>query len=243
MNIYAIHSGGEEASLPRGILHGRLSYIARGNALRAEKLASGTSGDIMVLNAEEAGEHVTAAIFDECRRREYTGVFLDATKACKNATALGEISASLSRRGLRTFCPLEICDLCPAAIPVAEGCVSGGSISEYFSHLAHGRGALAFSIPRLCTRFLMPAYKADGEEIPLRKARQLMNMFDATPHYSPQMMTNYFIYSTSREGASYVLFDDARSISERIKLAKQLGATDVFLSYPEVSDIIDDLML
>lgn len=244
MNICIIHSAADKAHFSRrGLLLGRLSYAARKNTLMSEKLSPDARGDVMILSANDIGEHITPAIYDECRRRGYESVFLDADEDMRGAYhALSEVSESLSRRTLSVFCPLCLADVCQSAIPVAEAALSGGVLSEYIEQLMREHRRLALSVPRIMTQFTMPVQNASGYSLSRRELSRIIDMHDAKVHYSPQMMVNYCIYSSAPEQACFVLFDDARTISEKLRLARRMGITDVFLTYREIADIADDIV-
>lgn len=244
MNICMVYSAADGCSVTgRNILRGRLSYIAQGNTLMSEKLPSDARGDVMFISMQNAGEHIAPAIYDECRRRRYTAVFLDADEPeGELSRILSDISASLTRRRLRVFCPLEFSLCCPYATPVAEAAISGGNISEYLGQLLSSHKRLALSIPRIAADFTMPQESASGRQLTLRELSRIRDMHDATAHYSPQMLVNYFIYPNNSGGCNFILFDDAHTLSEKIRLAKKLGISDAFITYREISDIADDIM-
>lgn len=213
---------------------GCLSYAVRGSALYSEKSDTPPSGDVMIVCVESADSHVAAAIYDECRKWKFRAVFLDSEAPSDELTLLAE---SLSRRRVPLYSPIEISHTLPTSRPVAELAVSGGSIAEYLEALLSHHKNLALSLPRTSLRFDMGEDNADGFPITKKEVRRLMNIHDAKVFYSPAMMTNYFIFSPSPQKASYVLFDDARSLSEKIRLAKKQGVSDLFLTYSEIADI------
>lgn len=126
------------------------------------------------------------------------------------------------------------------AMPSA--CVSGGEISEYLQSLARKGKTREIFIPRLIRRFAMPAETADGEDIPLTELSALLWQTDAKSFYSPQMMLNYSVFRDAASEIGFVLFDDARSISEKLRLAKRLGFEKAILAYRSIFDIIGDIM-
>lgn len=127
------------------------------------------------------------------------------------------------------------------AMPSA--CVSGGELGEYLQKLTTMGMTRGIFIPRLIRRFAMPSENSDGAEIPLTELSALLWQNDAKPFYSPQMMLNYSIFREDASEISYVLFDDSRSISEKLRLVKRLGFEKAFLSYRSIYDIIGDIML
>lgn len=242
MNIYMIYSAKEQIAKNSKLLCGIHSYVAHGNTVMSEKLPSDLCGNIMIISAQNAGEHISPAVYDECRKRKFTSVFLDAEEPCENnIRAFCEISESLSRRGLRVFCPIAFEEFCPQAIPVADTCISGGVLSEYLKSLTVGRKRLALSLPRMCASFPMPPEDSCGNALSPRELSRLRDMHDAEVFFSPAMLLNYFIYSPSPRDAGFVLFDDGHTVTEKLRLAKKLGVSDVFLRYCELSDIADDI--
>ena len=242
MDIYVIYSADEYMTTHRRTQCAFLSYIARHNTLLSEKLPEDARGGMMIVASNDIGEHIAPVIYDECRKRRYSAVFLDADEdAADVGNALGEVSASLSRRGLTVFCPISFADFCESAIPVAEAAVSGGELEEHISLLTRRNRQLALSIPRICAKIKMPMTDNSTTAISRREAEALADRYDASPHFSPQLVTNYFLYSPAPHECSYVLFDDSRSISQKLRLAKHLGVSSVFLTYREIADIAREI--
>lgn len=244
MNICMVYSAADGMpAFGRNILRGRLSYIAQKNALMAEKLPADAIGDVMFISMQGAGEHIDTAIYDECRRRRYSSVFLDADGPdAELLRILPDISASLASRKLRVFCPIDVSAYCPHATPVAEAAVSGGNIAEYLGQLLASHNKLSLSIPRIAAEFAMPCERDTCRHLTPRELSRILDMHDAKVHFSPQMLVNYFIYENARGGCSFILFDDAHTMSEKIRLAKKLGIADVFIIYREISDIASDII-
>ncbi len=222
---------------------GLLSYYARGNTLMCEKLSPEIPADVLVISSDGADVHITPSIYDECRRRGCRSVFLDANEenlAC--AATLGEIAASLSRRGISVFCPLAFAETCSDSTPVAECSVSGGELSEYLTYLLRTHRRLALFVSRRCTEFSMPVFSSSGRELSVRELRSLRDRYNAQCFFSPQLVSNYFIYSPELDSSGFVLYDNARTISEKIRLARRLGIENIFLAYREIADIFEDIM-
>lgn len=240
MNVYMLCAGSEDFSSARFPFRiGRFSYIAKGNIILAEKNIPENSGDMMVISMKNADEYITPAIYDECRKREYTSVFLDTDElpAEKSIGVFSKVSASLERRGVSTFCPLAFSSFCPHSVPVADGAVTGGILKDEFSRLIKGRRRIGISLPRIISRFEMPASDATGALMTPRELSRLINTFDARVFFSPQLITNYFLYSPAKEKCTFVLCDNADTLSKKLRLSKELGFSDAFLMYREISDI------
>lgn len=244
LNIHILRTATElELTTHRKEKRGLLSYYARGNTLMCEKLSPEVTGDVLVVASDGADIHITPSIYDECRRRSCRSVFLDANEenlSC--AGTLGEISSSLSRRGISVFCPLVFAESCPDATPVAECAVSGGELSEYLAYLLRNHRRLALSVSRRCAEFSMPVFSPSGRELSERELRNLRDRYNAQCFYSPQLVSDYLIFSSEQDSAGFVLYDDARTISEKLRLARRLGVENVFLAYHEIADIFEDIL-
>lgn len=138
------------------------------------------------------------------------------------------------------FLPLSDRSVFEKALPSAS--VSGGEISEYLRAVFSASGSREIFIPRIIRRFSMPAENPDGEEMTKNELSSIIWHNDIKAFYSPQMMINYFILRQTDERICFVLFDDARSISEKLRLARKLGFEGAILAYRSIYDIIGDIM-
>ena len=53
-------------------------------------------------------------------------------------------------------------------------------------------------------------------------------------------MAKYFTYSAGNS-THFVLFDDAETLRQKVKLAQNLGIQTAFLMFPEVVDLLPEL--
>ena len=246
MNVYMLCDGNESISpLKFPFRIGLFSYIARDNRVFRDKNSSEISGDMMIISMNGAKEHITPAIFDECRKREYTSVFLDTDEPPteKNTVVFSAVSESLNRRGLKTFCPIAFSDICPHSVPVADGAITGGVFKDELTALAKRHRKIGISLSRIISRFEMPAENAAGVSLSPKDLRILLNTFDSKVFFSPQLMTNYFLFSNSSESFGYVLCDTADTFSKKLRFAKESGFSDAFLIYREISDIAREIRI
>ena len=59
-------------------------------------------------------------------------------------------------------------------------------------------------------------------------------------YFSRELMAKYFTYSEGN-GTHFVLFDDAETLRQKVKLAQNLGIQTAFLMFPEISDLLPEL--
>ena len=60
--------------------------------------------------------------------------------------------------------------------------------------------------------------------------------------FSSELCAHYFTYMSKENGAHFVLFDDAGSIRKKLHVANSLGIRQAVLSYPQVEDLLEDIL-
>ena len=54
--------------------------------------------------------------------------------------------------------------------------------------------------------------------------------------FSPELCARYFTYMVKEGGIHFVLFDDERTVEEKIKIAGEMGLVAVVAAWHEVSE-------
>ncbi len=239
MDIYLLYSPGETPlHYKRNLLTGSLTYIARESSLLKAKNPDIKVCDLIVVTSNGADSTVTPAIYDEARKMSCRKVFLDFQSA---TSSFSEICASLLQRGLIVFSPFWQ-EAENGLVPVVEGAVSGGFLSELFQKVHSSSPNFAVSLnPSFC-EISLPASKDNchflsRQEVSLRISRYCPDIY-----FSPQMQCKYFVYNPDGDSVRLVLFDDAETISSKIRLAKKHGASHAFFVYSEIRDIVSEIV-
>lgn len=60
--------------------------------------------------------------------------------------------------------------------------------------------------------------------------------------FSNELCAHYFTYMSRENGAHFVLFDDAGSIRKKLQTARSLGITSAVLAYPQVDDLLEEIL-
>ena len=58
--------------------------------------------------------------------------------------------------------------------------------------------------------------------------------------FSKDLFARYFTYTKNGE-SHFILFDDADTLRQKLRLGRQLGVAAAFFQWPEVCDIADSL--
>ena len=193
--------------------------IGPGSALLRQSLLLQTKGGLLSVSDRQAPfidspEDLRDAVLRECGRRGYSGVLLDFEEAPRrDRTAFVSALApalSSSRRAL--FLP------------------------EGYAGAAPGAGRLALDVQRLRMDFRLPARSGEGEPLTGEALAALMERENPAVFFSQDLCARYFTYN--REGeAHFVLFDDADTLNQKLRLGVGMGFQAAFLMWPEVQDI------
>ena len=220
--------------------------IGPGSALLRQSLLLQTKGGLLSVSDRDAAfidspEELRDAVLRECGRRGYPGVLLDFEEPPRrDRTAFVSVLApalSASRRAL--YLPERYAGAAPGGIVLLCTAVSGGSFSEYLQEAvgrAGGAGRLALDVQRLRMDFRLPARSGEGEPLTGEALEALMEREGPAVFFSQGLCARYFTYSRDGE-AHFVLFDDADTLNQKLRLGAGMGFAAAFFMWPEVRDI------
>lgn len=120
--------------------------------------------------------------------------------------------------------------------------VSGGSLRELLEDAVRLYGAkrITLDVQRLAMDFPLPCPSGEGRILTRRELATLRARSSAPVYFSRELCARYFTYCAGPE-ARLVLFDDARTLREKLRLARSLGIEDAFFMYPEIEDILEEI--
>lgn len=150
------------------------------------------------------------------------------------------LSARLSARGMALYCPLSL----PAegAILLVGTGLSGGSLRTLLEETAcrYGAERLALDLERVMMDFPLPCPSGCGTPLTREELLALREKHPSSVYFSRELMAKYFTYSAG-SGTHFVLFDDAETLRQKVRLAQGLGIQTAFLMFPEISDLLPEL--
>ncbi len=236
MKICLLYSK-EDFPIPqrRGFLRGVFSYVARGDSLFAEKQVPLQQADVLVISAKNLSEAASAAICNEAKKSVCRAIFIDSENPLD-----ADILNRLSEGGFEVFSPYSK-KLPGGTIPVIETEISGGSLSEYLESARVAFPRFSVSVRRSAFEIALPADGKTQRELSQKALRLLISSFEPDIFFSPQLMCKYFLINRDRDSVRLILFDDAETVSGKLRLAKKHGASHAFLVYREIADIFDDI--
>lgn len=250
MQLYLAVTPGEAreaAQYGRALAH--VAYrIGPGSTLLRQNLNLQTQGGLLSVSDREAPpidspDTLCAAVLRECGRRSYAGALLDFEEPPRQdrlefARRLGQALAA-GRRTL--YLPERYAQAAGnGAVVLVCTAISGGSLNQRLQEAADAHGGasrLALDVQRLRMDFRLPARSGEGEPLDEEQLRRLMDRESPSVFFSQELCARYFTYTRNGE-LHFVLFDDADTISQKLRIGAGMGFAAAFLMWPEVKDII-----
>lgn len=126
-------------------------------------------------------------------------------------------------------------------IPTA---LSGGSLRQRLSEAVerYGAGRVTLAIERSAEDFFLPSPNGQGHPLTREELAAKQKELSPSIFFSDELCARYFTYMNRQSGAHFVLFDDAGSIRKKLRLAEALGIERALFFYPEVSDLLPDIL-
>ena len=104
----------------------------------------------------------------------------------------------------------------------------------------YGAERLALDLERVMMDFPLPCPSGCGTPLTREELLALREKHPSSVYFSRELMAKYFTYSAG-SGTHFVLFDDAETLRQKVKLAQNLGIQTAFLMFPEMSDLVPEL--
>lgn len=181
----------------------------------------------------------------ECAARGFGGVVCAFDRKLPLLSAVVEqLGPMLVRQG-RSFYVSEPYGRCTATgrvlIPTA---LSGGSLRQRLGEAAerYGAGRVALAVERTAADFFLPSPDGQGRSLTREELKARLEERSPSVFFSDELCARYFTYMNRQSGAHFVLFDDAGSIRKKLRLAEALGIDRALLCWPEVSDLMGDIL-
>ena len=220
---------------------------AGGRLLRSE-LPRGAQGGLLGLSDRCNGPlpelpMLCRAILGECHTRRFGGVLADFEGGAREDRLpfLSRLGAMLAQSGRRLYVPEAFA--VPEASVLVCTALSGGTLRERLSDAAarYGTQRIALDCQRLAMDFVLPCRSGEGTPLTPEKLASLRERCGAAVFFSEELCANYFSY-TAQGRAHFVLFDTAETLRCKLRLGRERGMETAFLMYPEVSDLLPELL-
>ena len=186
-------------------------------------------------------ELLTAEIIGECIHCGYTGINLGLSS--KPTQPIVNFCLYLSKacqgHGITLYLPESFSSVCQDAMIIIPGQNIRGTYSQYLGSMCSRYGAqrLALELERIYMDFSLPSRSGVGSVL---SERRFQEIYTGSSFYSDALLANYTSY-ISGGNAHIVLWNDGKSLSQKLSQAVSAGIGHAFLYYPHVSDILSEI--
>lgn len=235
-----------------GLPVGHMAYrIGPGAHLLRSNIPINLRGGLMVVDGATFDGRGDPASFcqqlvRECTARGFDGAILDFEG--QPYPLLGQIVQRLggmfSRRGWPLYVTESYADYSDQTRIIIPSALSGGSLSKRLEEAVERFGAqrVTLGIQRTAEDFTLPSPNGCGIPLTREELEQRIQARGASVFFSDELCAHYFTYMSRQSGAHFVLFDNAASIRKKIHIAGQLGLYACILAWPEVENILDEIL-
>ncbi|MCL2080490.1 MAG: hypothetical protein FWH16_00145 [Oscillospiraceae bacterium] len=198
----------------------------------------GRSGGWMVLGGPLAGGIDPREAVEECRRRDFSGLLLDFESGDRQALTRFVLQADeLCAQYNLTLITGKKFQTERSLTLVPSGAVSG-SLRQRL--IKYGAGAV-LEIVRLAQDIPLPAPQGRGITMTHRRLGELLESRRPVTFFSSELLARYFTYKDESGVTHFIIYDDAESISKKIRLAGAIGFPYAVMLYSEVKDLLGNI--
>lgn len=219
------------------------------STLLRQSLLLDTRGGLLSLSDQDAAaikdpEKLCTAVIRECGRRSYGGVLLDfelPVSQDRQAFA-SQLDRILARNRRVLYLPEPYAKAAPGGAVLLCTAMSGGNFTQRLQEAAslRGPGHVALDLQRLRMDFSLPARSGEGTPLTGEALASLMESSAPAVFFSQDLCARYFTYTRKNE-THFVLYDDADTLLQKLRIGGSLGIGTAFLMYPEVQDLLPKL--
>lgn len=225
-------------------------HIGPQSTLLRQNLLLQVQGGALCVSDREAPavsdpEALCAAVLRECTRRSYSSVILDFQEPPREDLErfVRLLEQRLATRNLTLMIPEAYACKDSAALVLIGTALSGGNYRERLQEAAEQYGGfrrLALDTERLRMDFSLPCPSGMGTPLSATEFQALLDQEQPAVFFSPDLCARYFTY-TREKLVHFVLFDDAGTLREKLRIGTELEIPAACIPWPEISDIAEDL--
>lgn len=234
-----------------GLTVARLCYrVGKGGHLFRAELPGKRPGGLMGLDGsgfQGPGDpaQLCREIFRECSAQGLNGVFcdLDGEPSPFWENALGLLGRGCAQRGWALYVTEPFGGVTEQSRVLIPTLLSAGTLEARLrTALARfGEGRVALAAQRAMEDFTLPSTAGEGKHLTRAELAARMKRFAPSVFFDHGLCAHHFTYM-EQSTAHFILFDDCGSLRRKLALAQELGIRQVFLAWPEVEDILPQLL-
>lgn len=175
-------------------------------------------------------EPLCEQILEEAHRQHYAGIlcYFPGLPDRVLAQVVGELSRRCHRSGLDLLVTEGYSGQSQGLVLLSSA-LCGGTLEERFARLGQelGPGRILMELQQMGEDFLLPAPRGCGQKVSPREIQVILAREGAQTFFSPELCARYFTYQNQAQSLRFVLYDDAGTVAEKIRLAEKWGLAGV----------------
>lgn len=185
-------------------------------------------------------------IIRECTARKFDGILCDfdtpATPFLEKTVA--QLGTLTTQRGWTLYTAEDYANAYEQSIVLIPTALARGSLERRLRDAVqrYGLNRVALAVQRTSLEYILPSGAEDGRPLERSELAEWIRRFSPAIFFDSNLCAHYFTYM-EQGTAHFVLFDDSGSLLRKAHLARELGIRRVFFTYPEVSDILPQLLM
>lgn len=251
--ILTVPPADSRAALGYGVPVAHMAYrVGGGPHLFRATMPVSVRGGLMVIDDtgfDGLGESAPFCqeVIRECMARSFDGVICDFE--ARPFSILGKIIAELGELMHKRSWPLYVTEpyarYSDKTKVLISSALSGGSLQQRLYEAAeqYGPTRVALAAERVCRDFFLPSPTGQGSPMTIEELRRRMDELAPSVFFSNELCAHYFTYMSPQNGAHFILYDDAGSIRKKLQIARSLDISDAVLTFPQVSDLLPDVLM
>lgn len=185
-------------------------------------------------------------VLRECAARGFTGVICDfeGPPVSPLTAIVQNLAEGFHRRGWPLYVTEAYGECSGKTRVLIPSALSGGSLRQRLQEAVerYGPNRVVLAVERVAEDFFLPSPSGQGTPLTREALRQRLEEQAPPVYFSTELCAHYFTYMSDRSGAHFVLFDDAGSIRKKLQLARSLDIGEAVLAYPQVDDLLPELL-
>lgn len=224
--------------------------VGRGGHLYRAQVPSGLRGGLMALDAKGHDGQGDAAqlcreIARECSARGFQGILCDLEDQPSPFldSALHRLGQLTQQRGWPLYVTEGHGETTEHSRVLIPSLLAAGTLEERLrTALArYGSGRVVLAAQRAAEDFTLPSAAGQGLHLSRAELARRVERFAPSVYFDHGLCAHHFTYM-EHSVAHFVLFDDSGSLQRKLSLAGELGIDRVVLAFPEVEDILPQLL-
>lgn len=234
-----------------GLSVAHMAYrVGRGGHLYRMQAPRQARGGLMALDAigfDGKGDsaQLCREILRECSTRGFEGVLCDLEG--EPVPFLESTVRQLGQHAAQRGRPLYVTEGYGAAAEhsriLIPTLLSSGTLEERLkTALArYGAGRVTLAVQRAAEDYTLPSSAGEGLHLTRAELAQRVKRFSPSIYFDHGLCAHHFTYM-EHSVAHFVLYDDCASLRRKLSLARDLGIDRAVLAFPEVEDILPQLL-